>query len=1068
MKKSALLLILFLFGLSGWTGIYAETEAQQQTTRKVTGVIVDEKGERLVGVSVSIPGTGVGTTTNIDGEFSINFPSNSSKLEVAYLGYQKITQNVGPNDNNLKITMTEDAQMLDEVVVIGYGTAKKRDLTGAISQIKTEKLQTEAPRSVQDLLRANAAGLNIGMATSPKGDAGLQVRGKNTLAAGSEPLIVMDGVIFGGSLSDINPMDIQSVDVLKDASSAAVYGAKAANGVVVIVTQKGAQKGKPQVSFNANVGVVTVANKPDVLDAEGFLAYRYDYEMGKNNDAYHAKYPQMFVDPRKLNGVDQLTWYNYDQKNPVTSATEEQMIRSWLSRLELKTPEVQNYIDGRITDWPDLVFQNGLQQDYTASISNKTDDVSYYWSLGWVDREGIVTNERYKTFRTRLNLESKITDFLSIGLNSSLASKDDSYLRTQNSDNAPPSGNLSADWEQMVRLSPYAANEIGNIDSPYQRLPTGDATPVNPFYDAMYRDRKNMTTVLDANLYAIVKLPLGIEYQFNYFPHLQFEEMYNHESSQNENWKNKGGESLRRTKKTYNWQIDNLIRWKREFNKMHKVELTLLQNAEQRQNWSQRMTATGFVPSDILGYHRVQAGASPSVITSDDNYATGDALMARLFYSFQDKYMITASVRRDGYSAFGQENPHAVFPAVALGWVFTSEDFMKPTANWLNYGKLRLSWGENGNRDIPQYDALSDMTSGLHPYISQAGVVYTTSQLYVNRMANPALKWERTEAYNLGLDFSLFNDLFSGSFEGYISHTNDLLVNRALPEIIGFNSVKANLGQIENKGFEATLNVRPIKGENFTWNINGTFSINRRKITKLYGDMVDIKDADGNVIGRREADDIKNKWFIGHDPDQIWDWERIGVWQVEEATLAAKYGCQPGDFKYKDQQAEGETGYGVMNDDDRVFMGYKSPRFRWSLRNEFTFLKNFSLSFMVYSYWGKYDTFNRAANNSNFPDRCTEYVQPRWTPENPINNYARIGSKNIGNNYVDKSFIRLDNIALSYFVPKNLLKKISVQDMRFTATIRNVGTWAPHWNFWDPEQSEPLPRTFNLGVNFTL
>ncbi len=1072
MKKSALLLILFLFGLSGWTGIYAETEAQQQEARKLTGVIVDELGERLVGVSVSIPGTGIGSTTNIDGEFSINFPKGATKIEVAYLGYKKVSQNVGPDDNSLRITLVEDTKTLDEVVVIGYGTARKRDLTGAISQIKAEKLEAEAPRSVQDLLRANAAGLNIGMATSPKGDAGLQIRGKNSLRSGNdEPLIVMDGVIYAGSLSDINPMDVQSVDVLKDASSSAVYGAKAANGVVVIITKKGSAKGgKPLVSFNANVGVVTVASQPELLSPDGFLAYRQDYEVGKRTDAYLAQYPQMFTDPRKLNGVDPLTWYNYDidPKKPATSYTEEQLIRSWLSRLELKAPETQNYLNGKTTDWANEVFQNGIQQDYTASISNKKDDVSYYWSLGYVDREGIVTNERYKTFRTRLNLESKVTDFLTIGLNSNFASKDDSYLRTQNDDNSPPGGNLTADWEQMTRLSPYASNEIGVVDSPYQRLPTGDPTPVNPFYDAMYRDRKNMTSVIDANLYAIIKLPFGIEYQFNYFPHLQFEEMYNHESSKNENWKNKGGESLRRTNKEYDWQIDNLIRWKREFNKLHKVELTLLQNAEQRQNWSQRLSATGFVPSDILGYHRVQAGASPSVVTSDDNYATGDALMARLFYAFNDKYMVTASVRQDGYSAFGQENPRAVFPAVALGWVFTSEDFMKSTSNWFNYGKLRLSWGENGNRSIGQYDALSDMTSGLHPYISQAGVVYTTSQLYVNRMANPALQWERTEAYNLGLDFSLFGDMLSGSFEGYLSHTNDLLVDRALPEIIGFNSVKTNLGQIQNKGFEASLTARPIKNENFQWSMTGTFSLNRREITKLYGDMVDVKDANGNVIGQKEADDVKNKWFIGHDSQQIWDWKRVGVWQKDEAALAAKYGCQPGDFKYQDQQAEGEVGYGVMNDDDKVFMDYKTPRFRWSFRNEINFLKNFSFSFMLYSYWGQHDTFNRAANNSNFPDRCTEYVQPRWTSENPINDYARIGSKNIGNNYVDKSFIRLDNVALSYFVPKSLLKKVSVQDMRFSATIRNIGTWAPHWNFWDPEQSEPLPRTFNLGVNFTL
>jgi hypothetical protein len=227
--------------------------------------------------------------------------------------------------------------------------------------------------------------------------------------------------------------------------------------------------------------------------------------------------------------------------------------------------------------------------------------------------------------------------------------------------------------------------------------------------------------------------------------------------------------------------------------------------------------------------------------------------------------------------------------------------------------------------------------------------------------------------------------------------------------------------------------------------------------------MIDIKDENGNVIGQKEADDVKNRWFIGQDPDRIWDYERIGVWQKEEAAEAAKYGLQPGDFKYKDQ-----NGDGVMTDADRIFQGYKTPRFRWSFRNEFTFNKNLSLSCMLYSYWGQYDTFNRAANSSNFPDRCSEYVQPYWTPENKINDYARIGSKNIGNNYVEKSFIRLENVTLSYDFPKAIIQKAYIHNMRLSFSVRNVAVFAPHWNFWDPENSSPAPRTFNFNLNFTL
>jgi hypothetical protein len=497
------------------------------------------------------------------------------------------------------------------------------------------------------------------------------------------------------------------------------------------------------------------------------------------------------------------------------------------------------------------------------------------------------------------------------------------------------------------------------------------------------------------------------------------------------------------------------------------VEVTLLANAEQYQSWYQKMTATQFSPNDILGYHRIQAGTIP-LNESDDQYQTGDALMGRLFYSLYNKYMITASMRRDGFSAFGQRHPRATFPAVALGWVFTSERFMEPLTDLLSYGKLRFSWGQNGNRSIGRYDALSDMTSDAYPFIDQNGNLYVSSYLYVNRMANMELKWESTASYNVGLDFALFNNRLSGTIESYLSRTNDLLVDRSLPEITGFGSVTANLGQIANKGLEITLNANILNIQNLRWTSMANFSLNRRKIVHLYGDMVDVLDTNGNVIGQKEADDIKNKWFIGQDPDRIWDYKRLGVWQVAEKEEAAKYGLQPGDFKYWDRDESG-----VLDDDDKVFQGYNTPRFRWTWRNEFDFYRNFSLSFMMYSYWGYYGTYNEAANTQGFPDRNSDYVRPRWTPENPINDYARIGSKNLGTYYLQRSFIRLDNVTLSYNVPKNFLRKIKVENLRLSASVRNAAVFSPYWHFWDPEKGEsgvsgPTPQTFNLNLNFTL
>ena len=1045
------IILLFLFPQSilSSDNLKVEVDGILQVGRVVTGHIADGRGEALIGVNVVEAGTTNGTITDIDGNYSLRLTTSNSILNVSYIGFKTQTINVGTR-SVINVTLEEETSYLDEVVVVGYGTMRQKDLTGAISTIRAEELKAEAPRSIQDLLRGNSAGLNIGFANTAKGDAGLQIRGRNTLKAGSEPLIVLDGVIYEGALADINPMDVASIDVLKDASSAAVYGAKAASGVVVILTQKGGRAGKPLVSFNTSIGLVQSANQPKLLDADGFMQYRRGYEIGRHSDAYLQEFPEIFEDPRKLQNVSQLEWFNYDKKTRVETFTEEDLLRTWAGRLELKVPEIDNFILNRTTDWAKKVFHTGLQQDYQASISNKTDDASYYWSLGYSDREGIIVGNRFSVFRTRLNLESKITSFLRIGVNSGFSSRNEGYLQ--------------ADWGQMVRISPYGADEIGNkeVDEYIWKYPTTDVTPVNPFFDNLYRDRKDWYNTLNANMYAIVNFPFDIEYQFNFIPYYEWREYYNHDSSKNFSWAASGGSAERTTHKVYSWQIDNVLRWKKRFNEIHNIETTFLVNAEQRQYWRQKMTTSQFSPSDILGYHRMQAGTVP-ILESDDTYRTGDALMGRVFYSLRDRYMITASVRRDGFSAFGQKNPRAVFPAVALGWTFTSEKFAEPITSWFDYGKLRLSWGENGNRDIGQYEALSDMTSGPHPYIDQNGNLYITSQIYVNRMSNANLKWERTASLNIGLDFSFLNNRISGALEAYKATTQDLLVDRALPEIIGYNSVAANLGKLENRGFEATVNADIISTSKFSWNASANFSLNRRKIVSLYGDMIDVKDKDGNIIGQKEADDIKNRWFIGQDPDRIWNYELIGVWQKEEATEAAKYGLQPGDFKYKDQNEDG-----VMTDADRIFQGYTTPRFRWTLRNEFIFNKNLSLSTMMYSYWGQYNSFNRAANVSNFPDRCSEYVQPYWTVENRINDYARIGSKNIGTVYKEKSFIRFENITLSYNVPKILTQKIFVQDMRLSFSVRNVAVFAPHWNFWDPELSDPTPRTYNVSLNFTL
>lgn len=540
---------LLRFGLiSILLGLFVTQSFAQNVT--ITGVVKDQSGEPLIGVNVMEKGTTNGSITDVDGKYSVSVKGGKTILVFSYIGYISQEIPVG-NQKTLNVTMKEDTEELEEVVVIGYGTAKKKDLTGAISRVKAEKMEVEAPRSVQDLLRASAAGLSISMSTDAAGTADLQVRGKNSLKAGSSPLLVLDGVIYDGSLQDINPMDIESIDVLKDASSVAVYGAKAANGVVAITTKKG-KTGKPVISFNANVGMVSNARLPKTVDGAGFIKFRQEYGESLMTEAEMVAQPGKFADPRNLAaaGIDPLAWYNYDQQTPVSALPDEKtMINKWLTRLNFKTIEIENYLNGVETDWDDIVYQTGLQQDYTVSLSNRKEDFSYYWSMGYADREGVKVGDRYRNLRTRLNLESKVTSFLTVGLNAQFATRLGGYL--------------AADVEQREHNSPFTTNDIDILDSPYRMYPSGDNNTKNPFFDNLYRDRRDIHHDLNANLYAIVKLPFGFEYQMNFTPRYHWYEYMNHESAEHPEWAGDGGRSERKNEKTFNWQVDNILRWKK-------------------------------------------------------------------------------------------------------------------------------------------------------------------------------------------------------------------------------------------------------------------------------------------------------------------------------------------------------------------------------------------------------------------------------------------------------------------------------------------------------------------------
>ena len=1012
-----------------------ETAAQQKT---VSGKVTDDSGQSLPGVAVVVKGTTQGAVTNTEGEYTIaNVPENAM-LQFSFVGMRMQEVVVG-SQSRINVQLVVDAIGLEEVVAVGYGTMRKRDLTGAVGSVKSSTIENEAPKNLQQLLKSNVAGLNIGMATSAKGGGGIEIRGQRTLKASASPLIVLDGIIYNGSLDDINPNDIESVDVLKDASSAAVYGAKSANGVIIVNTKVG-KTSKPTIGVDVNAGIVTLLRSEDVYSPTEFLNWRTDVMNSINRSAK----PYMYNDPRSLpSSIPLSDWLAYD-------SSQGSEVGVWLRRIGLSEVEITNYNNGQSTDWKNMVFRTGKEQNYNVNLSGKSDLLTYYWSLGYTNNEGVVLNDDYSVYRSRLRLEAKVTDFLSVGLNSLFSIRDES--------------GYPVSWAMFDNISPWG--QPTNEDGSYKIYPTDDGVAArHPLIDSHFAERKYTYKSMDNVIFAKVTLPFDITYELNYSPRLSNNELFQHQSSKHPEWNLVGGKALRNTSSVFSWQLDNLIKWKKTINEIHQVDVTLLANSEKAQAWSQNMSNESFVPSDVLGFHDIGSGIAP-IISSNDTYSTGDAYMGRLFYSYRSKYLITGTVRRDGYSAFGIKNPRATFPSAAFGWVFTEEPFFKSSV--LSYGKLRLSWGANGNRSIGIYDALSSMSNDMITYAnSSTGAVYQSAYLNASRMGNNLLKWEKTNSFNLGLDLTFLDDAISTSFELYSMDTQDLLVDRSLPSVTGYGSVASNLGKINNKGLEITVNSTNIKSNAITWNTSFNFSMNRNKIVSLYGNMIDVLDESGNVIGQREADDIKNKWFIGHAIDEIWDYNQTGVWQIGEEEEAAKYKLAPGDFHLKDVDGDSK-----FTNEDKEFLGYKTPRFRWSMRNDFNIMKNIDFSFSMYSNWGHKTVFNEAKHNPTMTlDRFNSFKIPYWTAENPQNDFARLNSNMAGVAYDvwrERSFIRLDNVSLSYNFSKELLQNYQIQNLRVLLTARNVAVWNKEYTFWDPEYTGPTPSYFTLGIHLTM
>jgi TonB-linked SusC/RagA family outer membrane protein len=992
--------------------------------RQVSGTIVDVAGEAVIGANILEKGTANGSITDINGAFSLSVGSNAV-LQISFIGY--ITQDIAVgSQSRFQIVLQEDLQALDEVIVVGYGTMKKSDLTGAVGRVTMEGTSRLPNTSLAQALSGASAGVSITQNANAEGEASISIRGKTSLSANDDPLVVLDGIIYNGSIANINVNDIEYIDILKDASAAAVYGSRSANGVVLITTKKG-KEGKPRISFNAYYGVQAPSNiKMKVMDAEQYALRLTDYYYQQSLYAWYRTNP--------TSDAGKPAYPNVSDRSVVAQSLRTQEERD----MYLKGGHNIDWVDAALAD-------NPVIQSYDASYSGRTDRVSYYASVSYTSEDRIRVNDTFDRYTFNTKIDGKLTDWFSVGMNVNYSYRDYSGIAA-NLDDARKISPLANVTDPNVPESVYLTNE-SYMPHPMRGLLVSDVDLRNELFFV-------------GNAKIEIPFVKGLTYDFNYS-----NTYYNRKRNvfypvTTSDGVATNGRAERRPEETRSWIYNNIISYQNKFGD-HGIQATLLYSREKYSGESYVFTSE-FFENPVLEYGKMDLGTKLS--TSDNKMwqETGVSYMGRVNYQFRNRYMAGATVRRDGFSGFGANSKFVTLPSVSLGWVTSEESFME-SLPWL-YLKLRLSYGQNGNQGIGRYTSLAQMEAKQYVYGSTSVV-----GVYPNTMGNSSLAWEKTNSYNLGIDFGLLDRRINGSIELYTAQTNDVLVKRRIPWSSGYEDVWTNIGGIANKGVELSVNSRNIDLRDFQWDMGVTFTLNRDKITKLYGGDNDI--------------DIGNSWFVGEPILSIYDYKMTGGLWTEQDLYSGNIlsGWYPGQYKYEDRD-----GSGTITSEDRSIVGNKSPNYAFSISNTLTY-KNWSLYFFLnsiqggngYYMWNNYDYVNVSPRSDDVYRINQQAIRQYWTPTNGVNNSTGIYNSPAVTSQIleDRSFVRLQDVSFSYTFGQKALKALGgLEFLQLYVSGKNLYTWT-NFSFWDPEYvsndtgNRPhLPSTRNLvaGVKITF
>ena len=1009
-KKLLLILCLLLVSLN--------LVAQNKILK---GKIISTKDNTPVsGATVSVKGTSNSVAASSDGTFSIPVSSSRVTLVISSVGYAKKEFVVDANQNNITIPLETNEALMGEVVVVGYGSQKKSDLTGSITSIKGADLTQIATQRVDQALQGRAAGVFVlNTDGAPGGNTTIRVRGMNSINGGNNALIVIDG-LQGGNLNSLNPNDIESIEILKDASATAIYGAQGANGVVLITTKLG-KKGKPVIGYNYTYGSSKLRKKLDVMNAADYARTINANQLTKNGSG--ATPTPIFTDA-----------------------------------------EIAQYEKNGGTDWQDVIYRTAPLHNHELSISGGTDNLKYLVSGGYLNQKGILVNSEYKRFSLRANVKAEINEWASFGLN---------WAGTKENGNSPPFGSADISFlGNSVNVAPrwaptepvYDANGNYWVHSPGY----GPSDTWNPLASAIEPKIDNNTVSNNLNAYLEFKILKGLSLKvtgganINNANNQIYHNLKTYEGKQNT------GLGISTENTFVRYQNSNILTYDKTINKHH-FTITAVGEQQYSKFKFSSIRASKFTV-DATGASDL-GGAEIKTLSSDADERVLNSYLGRVNYVYDDKYLVTASYRADGSSVFGQNNKWGYFPSASVAWRASQETFIS-NLNIFSDLKLRASWGITGNQAISPYQTLARISSGgNYPYNGTDG---TDLGFFILNAPNASLKWESTTQKDIGIDFGLFNGRLNVTADYYSKITKDLLMARTLPGYTGFSYIIDNIGSIENKGFEFSVSGDPLVGR-LRWNTGFNISTNKNKVLDLGGiDRLGYKTTKGGY-----SVNTPFMYLVKGEPfGQIYGYGYEGVWGTDKASEAAAYGQLPGDRKFTDVNKDG-----VIDTKDLKVIGNAFPDFIFGWTNHLSY-NDFDLTFLIQGSKGNDLFNMGRIRLENPGEGSSSRLLDRWTPENQdtdvpgfidaktredanLTSTVKIGGDQRLSRWVeDASYIRLKNITLGYNFPKSVLNRISVTNIRLFISATNLITITDYTGY-DPETSAYNGNDAQIGVDFS-